>query len=125
MNNTKIHIGLKIRDVLTERGMTITEFAGRINRERTTVYSIFDRKSIDIDLLIKISEALDFDFIHEVYFPKDTKKISSKLLIAVEIEKNDLEGFFLPEGVGRLEVLKTECVLHKISNITSDFEYPA
>ena len=120
MNNTKINIGHKIREVLTERGMTITEFAGRINRERTTVYSIFDRKSIDIDLLIKISEALDFDFIHEVYFPKDTKKISSKMLIAVEIEKSELEGFFLPEGVGRLEALKTDCVLHKISDITSE-----
>jgi len=70
-----IHIGSIIKKVLKEKSMTITEFARKINRERTTAYDIFERKSIDIELLIKISKVLDYDFIHEVYFPQKTCKI--------------------------------------------------
>ena len=77
--------------------MTVMEFAQRINRDRTPIYDIFGRKSIDIDLLIKISNALDYDFIHEVYFPEKTNTISSKIHIAVEIEENEIKKLDLPE----------------------------
>ncbi len=86
--------------------MTIAEFARRINRERTTVYDIFERKSIDIELLISISKALDYDFIHEVYFPKNTNTASFKILIATEVEKNEIEKLNLPEEFVRLIKLK-------------------
>ena len=76
--------------------MTISEFAYRIHRERTTVYDIFERKSIDIDLLISISEALDFDFIHEVYIPKNYVEASSKVVISIEFEKNEMGKLVFP-----------------------------
>jgi hypothetical protein len=34
-------IGLQIREVVEKRGMTVTEFAKRINKSRENAYSIF------------------------------------------------------------------------------------
>jgi transcriptional regulator with XRE-family HTH domain len=55
-------IGAQIRNVLEKRGMTVTEFAKRINKSRENAYSIFSRKTIDTGLLKLISEVLDHDF---------------------------------------------------------------
>lgn len=66
-----VHIGSEIARVVREKGMSITEFAGRICCHRKNVYDIFTRKSIDIDRLIRISEVLDYDFIREVYYADD------------------------------------------------------
>ena len=92
-----IHIGSIIKKKWEENSMTLNEFAQRINRDRTTVYNIFERKSIDIELLIKISKALDYDFIHEVYYPKNTNTTPRKILVAVEIEEGEMEKLELPE----------------------------
>ena len=71
-NIRDIHIGTIIQEKLTEKSMTITGLADKINRERTTVHDIFKRKSIDTELLIEISKALDYDFIRNVYFKTQT-----------------------------------------------------
>ena len=97
MDLSNIHIGNIIKEKLVEKSITVTEFAHNIDRERTTVYDIFERKSIDIELLIKISNALDYDFVHEVYYPKNTNTIPQKILIAVEIEECEIEKLELPE----------------------------
>lgn len=55
-------IGKEIKRVLKERGMSISEFAKRINTHRRNVYDIFERKSIDSSLLQKISRVLGYDF---------------------------------------------------------------
>jgi len=99
-----IHIGSIIKKVLTEKSMTITEFACKINRERTTVYDIFNRKSIDVELLIKISHVLDYDFIHKVYFPSNTRVASRKILVAFEVTEDELEKFELHKEFVRLEM---------------------
>ncbi len=57
-----IHIGTQIKSVLETKGISVTEFARRINKSRENIYSIFTRKSIDTSLLAKISEVLDYDF---------------------------------------------------------------
>jgi transcriptional regulator with XRE-family HTH domain len=56
------HIGAQIRAVIEQRGMTVTEFAKRINKSRENAYSIFSRKTIDTGLLKLISEVLSHDF---------------------------------------------------------------
>jgi transcriptional regulator with XRE-family HTH domain len=58
----EIHIGQQVKLVLEKKGISITEFAKRINKSRENVYSIFTRKTIDTGLLTKISEVLEFDF---------------------------------------------------------------
>jgi plasmid maintenance system antidote protein VapI len=94
-----IHIGSIIKQKLAESSMTIKEFADNIHCDRTTVYDIFKRKSIDTERLIKISQVLNFDFINEIYL-KQPSKISSlqknAVFIAVEVDKNIIEKIDLP-----------------------------
>jgi hypothetical protein len=58
----EIHIGQMIKTRLEETGMKKSEFARRINRTSQNVYDIFQRKSIDTDLLATISHILDCNF---------------------------------------------------------------
>ena len=58
----EIHIGQRIKEVFDTKGITVTEFARRINKSRENIYSIFSRKTIDTGLLLTISRVLDFDF---------------------------------------------------------------
>lgn len=57
-----IHIGKKIKEEIYQQGVSVTAFAKKINRSRNVVYNIFERESIDTDLLNKISKALNCDF---------------------------------------------------------------
>jgi len=90
-----IHIGTIILEKLTEKSMTKTELADRINKERSTVYDIFDRKSIDTELLIDISKALNYDFIRKVYYEEQTLPT---VFIAAKMKEDEIENLELPEG---------------------------
>lgn len=72
-----VHIGSIIRQKLEESPLSIAEFASQINRTRTTVYDIFDRKSIDVDMLLSISEVLNYNFLEEVYLVRSSKQLPS------------------------------------------------
>ena len=71
------HIGQQIKIVIEQKGITITEFAKRINKSRENVYSIFTRKTIDTGLLAVISDVLDYDFFKNL--SKTYKAIESEL----------------------------------------------
>jgi hypothetical protein len=58
----EIHIGQQIKQVFETKGISVTEFARRINKSRENMYSIFSRKTIDSGLLLAISRVLEFDF---------------------------------------------------------------
>ena len=58
----EFNIGAQIKAVLESRGMSVTEFAKRINKSRENCYSIFSRKTIDTGLLQTISTVLGHDF---------------------------------------------------------------
>ena len=47
---------------LIRQERTISWFAKKLCCDRTNVYSIFKRQSIDTELLLRISEALHYDF---------------------------------------------------------------
>lgn len=57
-----IHIGKKIREELYSQGLSVTDFAKKINRSRNVAYDIFERESIDTALLNKIAKVLNVDF---------------------------------------------------------------
>lgn len=94
-----IHIGTIIRRKLEESPLSIAEFAERINRTRPTVYDIFRRKSIDTDLLIRISEVLDYDFLREVYLQEEAleKRMpatsSFRYIVGKEVGEQDLKEY--------------------------------
>jgi transcriptional regulator with XRE-family HTH domain len=58
----KVHIGKKIREVVNKSGMSVTEFARKINYSRRNIYSIFDKESVDTATLKKIGDVLGYDF---------------------------------------------------------------
>jgi len=57
-----IHLGQLVANVCEEKGMSSAELARRINTSKQNMYSIFRRKSLDSDLILKLSEALEHDF---------------------------------------------------------------
>lgn len=59
---TDVHIGKMIEKKLRERGCQVTWFANELCTERTNIYKIFRRRSIDTELLMKISRILEYDF---------------------------------------------------------------
>ena len=79
MNNSDgIHIGHLIKSVFDTSGMTVSELARQIHCERTNVYKIFKRRSIDVELLVKISEILNHNFLADVmqHYGFETKTIN-------------------------------------------------
>jgi transcriptional regulator with XRE-family HTH domain len=65
-----IHIGKKIQYVFYQSGLTVSQFARMLEVQRTRIYNVFESKTIDIDLLNKISDVLHYDFLSEVYLKK-------------------------------------------------------
>lgn len=65
MTSKEIHIGKLIEEEFLRQERSVAWFARQIHCERTNVYSIFKRKSIDTDLLIRISEVLHRNFFEE------------------------------------------------------------
>ncbi len=57
-----LEIGTLIRQKLKERKRTIVWLAENLSCSRTNVYKIFDKRSIDTDYLLRISDILDYDF---------------------------------------------------------------
>ena len=72
---------------MSNTGMSVSEFARRLNCHRQNVYDIFKRKTIDVTLLQRISKVLEHDFVTELYGAKGSKK-TLKFSVAVEIAEN-------------------------------------
>ena len=71
MKYQKVHIGSLIKAEVKHRGMTFTEFAKRIGIQKQNVErQVFSQQGLNTELLIQISEALDFDFFK--YFQNKT-----------------------------------------------------
>jgi len=62
MGGVMIHIGQLIKQELEDQGRTVVWFAKRLSYSRTNVYKIFDRPTIDVDVLLRISTLLGVDF---------------------------------------------------------------
>lgn len=57
-----IHIGSLIRLKMEERQKTVVWLAEQLSCSRTNVYKIFDKYSVDTEMLARISSILEFDF---------------------------------------------------------------
>lgn len=65
-NNGNLHIGQLIKSVFDASGLSVAELARGINCERTNVYKIFNRSTIDVELLVRISEVMGHNFLADV-----------------------------------------------------------
>lgn len=66
MDNQTIHLGNMIKRELKAQGRSVSWLARTINMERSSIYKIFDRNSLDVGLLIRISVVMDHDFFQDV-----------------------------------------------------------
>ena len=55
-----------IKKELKAQGMTVVWLAHRINMERSSIYKIFERNSVDVGLLIRISIVMNHDFFQDI-----------------------------------------------------------
>lgn len=58
----EIHIGQRIKQTAKSKGIGATELGRILKRTRANIGQIFSRKSIDPELLYKISKVLDYNF---------------------------------------------------------------
>jgi transcriptional regulator with XRE-family HTH domain len=99
----KVHIGKKIKARIEDAGMSVAEFARRLNRSSQSIYHVFNSQSIDTNLLAEISEVLNFNFF--TYFvkeegtePKKEKKRRISLLIDIE-DSDQQKAIFKTMGI--------------------------
>ena len=66
MDNPTIHLGNMIKRELKAQGRSVSWLARTIHMERSSIYKIFERNSLDVGLLIRISIVMDHDFFSDV-----------------------------------------------------------
>lgn len=57
-----MHIGEAIRKELERQGKTVVWFAEQLSYSRTNIYKIFNKSSIDTEVLYRISIVLQLNF---------------------------------------------------------------
>lgn len=72
-----MHIGRLIRQQMEQQGKTTSWLARELAYCRTNVYKIYDKKSIDTDLLLRISRLLHYDFF-ATYSQEIEKSVADK-----------------------------------------------
>jgi transcriptional regulator with XRE-family HTH domain len=98
----KMHIGKKIQEAVKKSGLSVTEFAEKINYSRRNIYSIFEKESIDTSLLLKISDVLGHDF----FVHYNTDKKSSKTQVAEPSGVGEYNENRVREMIKEIEYLK-------------------
>ncbi|HXA01721.1 MAG TPA: hypothetical protein VNW99_07020 [Cytophagaceae bacterium] len=108
-----IHIGQKIKERAKELNIGPTRLGEMINSSKQNVYGIFKRKSIDTELLKKISDVLKKDFF-EYYgalpsFQEDKnnyQKLNNRKIAEIvrELEKCKKEIEHLKEEISSKEI---------------------
>lgn len=69
-----VTIGKLIQEKLEEKGKTVTWLSKEVPCSRTNIYKIFNKNSLDTDMLYRISKILNFDFFQ--YYSRSLDKES-------------------------------------------------
>lgn len=105
----EIHIGEIIKNKARELRIGPTELGEKINTSKQNVYGIYKRKSIDTDLLRKISNALGHNFFSYYVTSLDISGVEFGALLpyATTEEKSDPRTL-LEYNHSRIESIKAE-----------------
>lgn len=102
-------IGLLIKERVESLNMEVTAFAKAINKERSNVYDIFKRDSIDTKLLKKIGQVLEYDFFQHLIEHDTIERIraqeitnKSKVLLEIEISQDEIKRIGFNEKVFKI-----------------------
>lgn len=94
-----IYIGRIIQAKVDEKGISYSEFARRINCARSSLYNIFNSKSIDVERLLLISEALNYNFIEEVYLKEYRASVSETACIQLPLINGKIDVSSMPKEI--------------------------
>lgn len=104
-----VHIGKKIKEEVHKQGMPVSTFAKKISRSRNVVYDIFERESVDTDLLNKIGKVLNCDFFSLYSAQKEYTSAGTKSFTLKEPEADyQKQGEELAAIMQQNQVLKSE-----------------
>ena len=102
-------IGQLIKERLEASNMEVTAFAKAIDKERSNIYDIFKRDSIDTKLLKKIGRVLNYDFFQELLEERTIEKLKvdqsmkkSKVWVEIELDENDIIKYGINEKIFRI-----------------------
>lgn len=111
-----INIGEIIKKQVKSKGISVTDFAEKINYSRRNIYEIFEKKTIDTGILVKINKVLGANlFMHylseeEITDFKSKKMKSEDVLIAIK----DLKDTVIALHEKHVESTKTKSFSKKI-----------
>jgi hypothetical protein len=108
LSNMSPHIGKIIKEQVKRKGISVTEFAEKINYSRRNVYEIFDKETIDTGLLIKINKIIDQNLFLLYLTDSEIAAIKNKSDLTNDVMEILLE---IKKSVGELKksnVLKTK-----------------
>ena len=83
-----IDIGKAVKGKIKEKKTNKSDFAKEVGLRRTAIYSIFNNKSLDSDLLHIVSKFLEYNFFLE-YF--DSEKSIGRHILLIETDKATIE----------------------------------
>ncbi len=98
-------IGQLIKERIAAEKMGVTEFSKKIGVERSNVYDIFKRESIDTALLKKIGQVLHYDFFQDLLEPETKKRmllserIGNQIMIPIELTEDEIREYGLKDRV--------------------------
>ncbi len=78
-HDDEIHIGREIRLVLRRERRSAVWLAEKLHCDRTNIYKLFKKRSIDLELLMRVSLALEYNF-----FEKYAWRISERLALLTD-----------------------------------------
>lgn len=104
MNN--VNLGEIVRQLVSEKGLSEAKFARMIGKQRQNVKAqVFNKKSLDTDLVCVINDALDCN-LFDYFYPCNANHYTSlKATVTIEMgeEKQDKSVTFL-FGDNKLEI---------------------
>lgn len=80
MESRTIHVGRMIEDELRRQDKTVSWLARSICHERSSIYKIFSRRSVDVYLLLKISVLLNHDFFLDISSAINSRKVAQETI---------------------------------------------
>lgn len=68
-SSQRLHIGSLIKAELERQERTVSWFARKLCCDRSNIYKLFKRSTVDTELLLRVSKILDYNFF-ELYCEK-------------------------------------------------------
>jgi len=107
MKLSEIHIGDKINEVLHQKSVSKAQLARLLEIKPQSVDYLLKRKSIDTDMMYKISVALDYDFselfrINQIKYNQinyDINYDKTKILVEISMNQEDIKKLNIKDKV--------------------------